>query len=51
MMRRWETSPILLLDGSLWINRKDGMTLFLLSMTNVILRQYTTLMLRLWMID
>ena len=26
MMRRWETSPILLLDRSLWINRKDGMT-------------------------
>ena len=26
MMRRWETSPILLLNRSLWINRKDGMT-------------------------
>ena len=26
MMRRWETSPILLLDLSLWIKRKDGMT-------------------------
>jgi hypothetical protein len=26
MMRRWETSPILLLDRSLWINRKEGMT-------------------------
>jgi hypothetical protein len=25
MMRRWETSPILLLDRSLWINRKDCM--------------------------
>ena len=25
-MRRWETSPILLLDLSLWIKRKDGMT-------------------------
>ena len=26
MMRRWETSPILLLNRSLWTNRKDGMT-------------------------
>jgi hypothetical protein len=26
MMRRWDTSPILLLNRSLWINRKDGMT-------------------------
>ena len=26
IMRRWETSPSLLLNRSRWINRKDGMT-------------------------
>ena len=25
-MSRWETTPILLLNRSLWINKKDGMT-------------------------